>query len=99
MADSDQIDFDNTPLNTIYPHAASIFTRLKSLEEIKDDCYVVLDTNVLLALYTTGEEDLLDQCLKTYTHLKKRLIIPGQVAREFAKHRTTKLAELHMQIA
>ncbi len=91
-------DFDIFVANAIYPEASFIFTRLQSLEEIKDDCYIVLDTNVLLALYTIGKEDLFDQCRRTYSSLKKRLIIPGQVAREFAKNRTAKLSELHFQI-
>jgi rRNA-processing protein FCF1 len=103
MADANkQGDFDIFIAQSIYPEATSIFTsQLKSLEEIKDDCYIVLDTNVLLILYTTGEEDLLDQCRKTYTPLvaAKRLIVPGQVAREFAKLRPEKLGELYQQIS
>ncbi len=86
----------------IYPEAASVFTsRLKSLEEIKNDCYIVLDTNVLLTPYSVGEAHLLDQCRKTYKSLitQGRLIIPGQVAREFAKNRAGKLAELYQQLA
>jgi rRNA-processing protein FCF1 len=87
---------------SIYPEAAQIFTfRLRPLKDVKDDCYIVLDTNVLLAPYTIGREDLLDQCRRTYKPLvtAKRLVIPGQVAREFAKNRTAKLAELHQQLS
>jgi hypothetical protein len=42
-----------------------------------------------LTPYIIGKEDLLDQCRKTYKPLssEKRLIVPGQVAREFAKNR------------
>lgn len=102
MADTNKkVDFDIFIAQSIYPEAASIFTsHLKSLEEIKDDCYIVLDTNVLLALYITGEENLLDQCRKTYSSLvtAKRLVVPGQVAREFAKNRQEKLAELYQQL-
>lgn len=87
--------------NSIYPDARSIFTRLQPLDEIKDDCYIVLDTNVLLLPYSIGDEDLLEQIRKTYRPLsaKKRLIVPGQVAREFAKNRANKIAELYQQIA
>ncbi len=87
---------------SIYPEAASVFTtRFKTLDEIKEDCYVVLDTNVLLAPYTIGETDLLDQCRRIYSSLIKqgRLIIPGQVAREFAKNRAAKLAELYQRLS
>ena len=96
-----QSDYNIFITTSIYPEAASVFTsRLKSLEEIKDDCYVVLDTNVLLTPYSVGEADLLDQCRKTYKFLiaQGRLIIPGQVAREFAKNRAGKLAELYQQL-
>src|SRR2546429_8496489 len=92
---------------SIYPEAVSIFTsQLKPLEEIKDDCYIVLDTNVLVSPYIIGKEDpckddLLEQCQITYKKLieQKRLIIPGQVAREFTKIRIEKLAELYHQLS
>jgi len=108
MADSSKKDeYDIFIAQSIYPEAASIFTfQLKSLEEIKDDCYIVLDTNVLLAPYIIGKEDpgkdnLLESCQKIYQSLieKKRLIIPGQVAREFAHRRVDKVAELYQQLS
>ncbi len=107
MSDNKKGDFDIFIANSIYPQAASIFTsRLKALNEIKEDCYIVLDTNVLVAPYIIGKEelgkgDLLEQCKITYKKLieQKRLIIPGQVAREFAKVRIEKLAELYQQLS
>lgn len=108
MADSNKKDeYDIFISQSIYPEALSIFTsQLKSLEEIKDACYIVLDTNVLLAPYIIGKDDpgkddLLEQCKITYKKLieQKRLIVPGQVAREFAKIRIEKLAELYQQLS
>ncbi len=87
--------------NTIYPEAKSIFSfHLTPIEHVKDNCYIVLDTNVLLAPYIIGKDDLLEQCRKTYSSLvaAKRLVIPGQVVREFARNRQEKLAELHQQL-
>jgi rRNA-processing protein FCF1 len=87
--------------NTIYPEAEAIFkAQYKPLEEIKDDCYVVLDTNALLVPYTTGK-DSLDQIKRTYTTLlrSKRLVIPAQVAREFAKNRANKITEIYDQLS
>jgi rRNA-processing protein FCF1 len=87
--------------NSLYPDAESIFSfHPRTIEEIKDDCIVVLDTNSLLVPYTTGKESL-DQISRIYRLLvdDKRLIIPGQVAREFAEHRVTKLKELYQQIS
>src|SRR5258708_25844127 len=108
MADPNKKDeYDIFIAQSVYPEAASIFTsQLKSLEEIKDDCYIVLDTNVLLAPYIIGKEDpgkndLLEACQRIYRSLieKKRLTIPGQVAREFANRRVDKIGELYQQLS
>ncbi|MFN3890669.1 MAG: PIN-like domain-containing protein [Beijerinckiaceae bacterium] len=85
-----------TPLVTCFPDAAAIFKRtFKSVAEIKGDCLVALDTNVLLAPYSLSKEPL-TQIEQTYEMLVKheRLVVPGQVAREFARNRSTKLGEL-----
>jgi len=84
----------------IYPEADSIFKiSLKNLKDIKDDCYIVLDTNVLLVPYTTSKESLA-QIQKTYETLisESRLIVPVQVAREFAKNRANKLIDLYQDL-
>lgn len=94
-------EFDILIANSIYPEAEAIFTtRLRPLEEIKDDCYIVLDTNALLVPYGTGKESL-DQIRQTYATLvaEKRLVVPGQVAREFAENRANKLRELYQQLS
>jgi hypothetical protein len=99
-------EFDIFIARSIYPEAASIFTsRLEPLEKIKDNCCVVLDTNVLLAPYIIGKEDpdkenLLSECGRIYQNLvdQKRIVIPGQVAREFAKNRVQKLVDLYQQL-
>lgn len=81
--------------NIIYPDAESLFKfQLAPLEEIKNDCLVVIDTNVLLLPYTVNQKSL-EEIRKTYAELiaSKRLVIPGQVAREFARNRATKIAE------
>ncbi|MCL6753625.1 DUF4935 domain-containing protein [Nostoc sp. CCCryo 231-06] len=87
--------------NSLYPHAESIFSfRPKSVEEIKDDCFIVIDTNSLLVPYTTGKASL-EQINTIYRLLvdSNRLVIPGQAAREFAEHRVTKLKDLYQQIS
>jgi rRNA-processing protein FCF1 len=73
---------------------------LKSLFEIKDDCYLVLDTNVLLLPYTINSKSL-KEIKDTYLQLvnANRLFIPGQVAREFANNRAKKIAEIHQQLS
>lgn len=81
----------------IYPDAAAIFTaRTKSLDALKEDFVVVLDTNVLLVPFGVSKQSL-DQLRKTYKALadQGRLVVPGHTAREFAKNRTAKLAELY----
>src|SRR4028118_1892888 len=94
-------DIDIFIANDIYPDPVQIFnSKFKTKEEIKNDCFIVLDTNVLLLPYTTSEATL-EGIKNTYTKLisEKRLIVPGQVAREFAKNRATKLSELYQNIS
>jgi rRNA-processing protein FCF1 len=91
--------FDIFILNSTYPEAEAIFTsRPKSLDELKSECLIVLDTNALLVPYNIGKESL-EQIQKTYKALviSGRLVIPGQVSREFAKNRAGKLGELYQQ--
>ncbi len=86
--------------NAVYPEADAVFTALpRTLQDIKSDSIIVLDTNSLLVPYSIGKESL-EQIRETYQTLvsHKRLFIPGQVAREFAKNRATKLAELFQQL-
>lgn len=94
-------DADLFIANSTYPEAEPIFTaRLKPLDDIKSDCFVVLDTNALLVPYTTSKESL-EQIRRTCKVLanEHRLIIPGQVAREFAKNRAKKIVELYQQLS
>jgi predicted nucleic acid-binding protein len=86
--------------NSIYPEVNSIFKINKTLQEIKDDCYIVLDTSVLLLPYNAGRESL-SQIKKTYKKLlaESRLIIPAQSAREFVKNRANKLLDLYQNLS
>jgi len=87
--------------DAVYPDAHGIFSfHPKSLAEIKDDCIIFLDTNSLLVPYTTGKQSL-EEIGKIYKELARlnRLVVPGQVAREFAEHRVTRLKELYQQIS
>lgn len=67
--------------------------------DVVDSCMVVLDTNVLLVPYTIGGKSLLViEDLFRSLAFEQRLVIPGQVAREFARNRPIKLTELFKQI-
>ncbi len=80
-----------------YPNAFLVFNgEFEPLEDIKDDCIVVLDTNVLLNPYEVEHKSL--QAIETvYRTLakQKRLVVPGQVAREFAELRTDKVKAVY----
>jgi hypothetical protein len=94
-------EFDIFINNKIYPNAESIFnTTNASLIELKDDCIFVIDTNALLLPYTTSSRSL-EEINKVFTKLKSqgRLIIPGQVAREFANNRPEKLKEIFQKLS
>ena len=46
-------------LRSLYPDAEAIFSfKPQTLEQIKDNCLVVLDTNVLLLPFDTGQQSL-----------------------------------------
>src|SRR5215210_3670340 len=84
----------------LYPDATVIFSWQPSpLEDVKDESVVVLDTNVLAIPYQTGSQSL-EEIGLTYRKLadEHRLVIPGQVAREFANVRAVKIADLLQQI-
>jgi rRNA-processing protein FCF1 len=88
-------------LSKIYPAPSTIFSvQPESLDRIKSDCLVVLDTNTLLAPFDISQQSL-GVIERTYRVLitNNRLFIPAQVAREFAKNRPEKLKELHHNIA
>jgi hypothetical protein len=94
-------DVDIFIANDVYPDPLQIFnSKFKTREEIKNDCFIVLDTNALLLPYTISKATL-EGIKNTYTKLisEKRLIVPGQVAREFAKNRANKLVELYQNIS
>lgn len=95
-----QDEFDIFIANSIFPEAASIFsTYIKTIESIKNTAIIVMDTNALLVPYNIGKESV-GQIRETYEKLVKtrQLIIPGQVAREFANNRTTKILTLFQQL-
>lgn len=81
------------------PHAA-FNSAQPPLRQVLASCDVVIDTNVLLLPYRAGPSSLA-QIQKVFAEFKreKRLFVPAQVAREFARHRPTKVAELHQAIA
>lgn len=94
-------DFDPFVSNKIYTDAASVFNfQPRKVTDIKDTALIVLDTNALLVPYNTGKESLLE-IERTYRNLvnSKRLIIPGQVAREFADNRAEKIKTLYQQLS
>ncbi|MCP9222748.1 PIN domain-containing protein [Erythrobacter sp. LQ02-29] len=83
-------------LRKAFPDAQGIFdARYEKLDAIKDDCFVALDANVLLLPYEF-EEASLSEVSKVYEELTQngRLVIPAQAAREFAKHRSAKVAAI-----
>ncbi|MFL0489217.1 PIN-like domain-containing protein [Bacillus sp. 179-I 2A5 NHS] len=78
---------------------SSLFIELKTVEEIKSNATIVIDTNVLLMGYqkknVTFESVL--TILKKLSD-EKRLKIPAHVVKEFAKNRPGKITEMAQQI-
>lgn len=93
-------DIDPFIFNKVYTDPADIFaTTVQPIKSIKNKCLFVLDTNALLLPYTTSSKSI-EEIKKVYAKLikEKRLFIPGQVAREFAKNRPEKIKELFQQL-
>lgn len=87
--------------NDIFSNPKKIFEKsFKTTEEIKDKCIYILDTNVLLLPYTVGNKEL-TEIEKIYSELlqKDKLLIPAQVAKEFAKNRPKKLEEIYKNVS
>jgi hypothetical protein len=83
-------------LTTCFPDAAAVFSAAyHPIDDVKGECLVALDTNILLAPYDLGSNRFAEICA-TYAKLvdANRLIVPGQVAREFAANRSIKLGEI-----
>ena len=87
-------------LRDIFPDAKELFTHtILSIEQIKGDCLIVLDTNVLLLPYQVGANSL-NEIGTVYKNLSQddRIYIPVQVLREFASNRGTKLSESYQNL-
>lgn len=88
--------FDIFNASKIYRNPEHIFgTHQVALSQIKDNCIFILDTNALLVPYSTGAGSL-TEIGKIYKLLKSKnqLLIPDQVAREFANNRPKKIGEM-----
>ncbi|TWC20675.1 MULTISPECIES: PIN domain-containing protein [unclassified Pseudomonas] len=93
-ADGEQSTFI---LEEVFPDAEGIFSaRFQKLSDSYKNALFVFDTNVLLLPYSMRKEGLM-QLRDLYKRLisDKRLFIPKRVAREFARNRNKKLAEIH----
>lgn len=89
-------DYDKLIAEKIFPEPFALLRFARPpIESIRDNCDVVLDTNVLLFPYTTGTASLAG-IRQLYERLQqeRRLFIPAQVAREFAKRRASKIGDI-----
>lgn len=91
---------DAFSLTDMYPNAAALFEHQPAtIAEISATSFVALDANVLLWPYEFNSASLAEVD-RVYGELseQKRLVVPGQAAREFYKHRSRKLASLSENI-
>ncbi|CAN0463953.1 unnamed protein product, partial [Laminaria digitata] len=88
-------------LRELLPDAAAVFEKSPpSLVEVYPEADVVLDANVLLLPYTTGR-DSVQATAKLFEQLakEKRLFLPAQAAREYARNRPSKIAQVVQHIS
>lgn len=101
MANDADKPYNSFILDQVYVDPLEVFRfRPKSLQDVLGDALIVLDTNALLVPFGTGKESLA-QVRKTFGELaeQKRLVVPSQVAREFAENRPEKLKTLYQQVS
>src|ERR1700704_347968 len=95
LPDDENVLDDNIDLETSFPEASQVFAPFSIPPITSENILIVLDTNVLLLPYQTTQDDL--QAIGAiYKQLaeQNRLFIPARAAREFAKHRDRKLADM-----
>lgn len=94
--ETDGTDRDPLAWNQVFPDAHAVFQRaVPPLEGIRDECLVCLDTNALLAPFATSGENLsLVRAVLERIAKENRLVVPGQVAREFGRNRAQKLGDI-----
>jgi hypothetical protein len=88
-------------LDLTFPEPSALFSfALKPLDEIKNDAVIILDNNALLLPFRTAPAKL-KAIRSAYEKLiaQKKLVVPAQVAREFAATRSGVLATLYDQIS
>jgi rRNA-processing protein FCF1 len=98
--DSSAQEPDPFLINKLYPDPYSVFTwQPDPLDELIQNSVIVLDTSALVLPYTVGSRSL-NEISRVYQKLsdEDRVAIPGQVAREFARTRVHKLAEVAQQL-
>jgi PIN like domain len=85
---------DNNPWRSVFADPSSAFRARKPADEIKADCMVSLDANVLLEPYRIATEPF-QKIVEVYEKLaaEGRLIISGQAVREFLKSRNAVIVE------
>lgn len=101
MSSSQETRTDPFIADKLFPDPAGLLlANHKRLDEVLNDALVVLDTNALLVPYGIGKKSLA-AIRATYRKLvmQQRLVIPAQVAREFARNRPKKLGELFQQLS
>lgn len=94
--DGSTINSSASPLTETFADPQGMLdAQYKTLDEIKDNCFVALDANVLLLPYGLDSVTF-GNLIAVYRKLAKQeqLIIPAQAAREFGKHRSKKIAEI-----
>lgn len=89
--------YDPLVLDKTFPQPERILKTVHpSTKEIASDCLFVLDANTLLAPFAVGKDSLADVDRVFRSLVKEqRLYVPAQAVREYARHRSRKVAEVY----
>lgn len=101
VADEENDNIDLFITKRLFPDAKGLLTaEHEYVGDVIGSCDFVVDTNILLVPYVTGSESF-DKITEIYEKLvgEERIFLPGQVAREFVKNRSSKLTELYSNLS
>jgi hypothetical protein len=101
VAEETEASRDSLWLNRVYPDAgATLAFAQASIDEVKNNCIVILDANVLLLPYRLGATSL-EELRKVFDALAKadQIFAPAQAVREFLKHRADKIRDIVRELS
>lgn len=87
-------------LDVVFPDPKNILRNIPlAVEDIAQDCLFVFDANALLTPFRVGKDSINDiQRVLQVLSNAKRLLVPAQALREYAKNRTARILDAYEHV-